>query len=87
MRKAAALHQPPSCRPSLPCRSAGWLKWLPTASTSTDSDLQRALLLSWLLESGKLDHLSAVNGSLDQPLHCCVKSGSWHVLRVCVLDQ
>lgn len=73
---------PPSCRPSLPRRSAGWRKWLPAASTSTDSDLPRAQLLSWLLESSKLDHLFAVNASLDQPLHCCVKSGSWHVLKV-----
>ena len=28
-----------------------------------------------------------MNASLDQPLHCCVKSGSWHVLKVCILDN
>ncbi|GMH43025.1 hypothetical protein BSKO_10947 [Bryopsis sp. KO-2023] len=45
------------------------------------NDELRASLLCWLIERGQLLDFSLVNLRGENPLHCCAKSGSSHVLR------
>ena len=54
---------------------------------ATANPKERAELLNWLLREGPVPlNLGSVNGSLETPLHCALRSCSLEVLEVYMLQ-